>query len=145
MTPNLSVPLGYLGDRVQLAFVVRDMDAAINYWTKTLKVGPFVVMEKSRGNRTVHFRGVETLTDFSIAFAYMGDVQVELIQPLDDLPSIYKAFLDDGREGFHHLAYWPEDFRGACARLEANGFRELASIQTPDGGAAWSITRHQRI
>ena len=25
----------------QLAYVVRDMDAALKYWTETLKVGPF--------------------------------------------------------------------------------------------------------
>jgi catechol 2,3-dioxygenase-like lactoylglutathione lyase family enzyme len=133
MMTHANLPLGYLGERVQLAFVVRDMDAAIRYWTETLRVGPFVVIEKSRGDRTVYYRGVETLTDFSIAFAYMGDVQIELIQPINDHPSAYKDFLDSGREGLHHIAYWPEDFEAASARLEAEGFSELISIHTPDG------------
>lgn len=130
-SPNL--PIGYLGERVQLAFVVKDMDAAVKYWTETLKVGPFVVMETSRGDRKVYYRGVETLTDFSIAFAYMGDVQIELIKPINDHPSAYKDFLDSGREGLHHIAYWPQDFGAACDRLEADGFKELASIRTADG------------
>jgi catechol 2,3-dioxygenase-like lactoylglutathione lyase family enzyme len=133
MQSDAHLPIRFLGERVQLAFVVKNMDAAIKYWTETLRVGPFIVIEKSRGDRTVYYRGAETPVDFSIAFAYMGDVQIEFIQPTDDEPSIYKEFLDSGREGFHHVAYWPKDFEAACAHLEASGFSEISSVRTRDG------------
>jgi catechol 2,3-dioxygenase-like lactoylglutathione lyase family enzyme len=133
MIATADLPLGFLGERVQLAFVVRDLDAAIKYWTETLKVGPFVVMETSRGDRSIFYHGVETQTDFSIAFSYMGDVQIELIQPINDHPSAYKDFLDSGREGLHHIAYWPQDLDAACDLLEAQGFVENTSIRTPQG------------
>jgi len=129
--PNM--PLRFLGERVQLAFVVKDMNAAINYWTETLRIGPFVVIEKSRGDRDILYRGKPTPVDFSVAFAYMGDVQIEFIQPTDDEPSIYKEFLGSGREGFHHVAYWPKDFEGACAYVESNGFTEISSVRMKDG------------
>lgn len=133
MTNDANMPLRFLGERVQLAFVVKDMEATIKYWTETMRVGPFVVIETARGGRDVFYRGEATQADFSVAFAYMGDVQIEFIQPTDDEPSIYKEFLASGREGFHHLAYWPEDFEGACAHLEANGFTECSSVRMKDG------------
>ena len=133
MLTNDMIPVRFLGERVQLAFVVNDLEAAMRFWTGVLKVGPFVVIEQARGGRDIFYRGDETNGDFSLAFAYMGDVQIELVQPLDDEPSIYKEFLGSGREGLHHLAFWPEDFKAACAHLEANGFQECTSIRMRDG------------
>ncbi|TJV46155.1 MAG: hypothetical protein E5Y02_00890 [Mesorhizobium sp.] len=133
MAAQPNIPLRFLGDRVQLAFVIKNMDAAIKYWTETLRIGPFVVIEKSRGDRDVFYRGKPTPMEFSVAFAYMGDVQIEFIQPIDNEPSIYKEFFDSGREGFHHVAYWPKEFETACAYLEKNGFSEISSVCMKDG------------
>jgi catechol 2,3-dioxygenase-like lactoylglutathione lyase family enzyme len=133
MATEGTMPLRFLGERTQIAFIVRDIEAAAKYWTETLRVGPFVVIEESRGDREIIYRGQRTAVDFSIAFAYMGDVQIEFIQPTDDEPSIYKEFLDSGKEGFHHVAFWPNDFDGACDYLETNGFHEITSVRTKDG------------
>jgi len=66
------------------------------------------------------YRGQPTEPVVSIAFANSGDLQVELIVQEDDSPSIYREFLDAGGEGFHHLAWWAEDFDGvARAAAEA--------------------------
>jgi catechol 2,3-dioxygenase-like lactoylglutathione lyase family enzyme len=129
-------PAGFLGDRVQLAFVVRDLDAAMAYWTETLRVGPFVVIENARGGRDVIHRGAVTPLEFTLAFAYQGDVQIELIHQSNDAPSSYKEFLDSGREGLHHLAYWPENIDAACTHLEANGFTEVTRVLAADGSRA---------
>ena len=135
MLPTTANPMlaAYLGRQAQLAFVVRDLDATLKYWTATLKVGPFVVIEKSVGDRKVMHRGVETSMDTTLAFAYMGDVQVEIVRPINDSPSPFLEFLESGREGLHHLAFWPEDFEGACAHVEANGFRDVCSMYMRDG------------
>ena len=123
----------FLGERVQLGFVVSDLNATMRYWTDTLRVGPFVVIEKSKGDRKIIYRGKETQVDWSLAFAYMGDVQIEFIHQTNGEPSPYKDFLDSGREGLHHIAFWPKDFEGACAHLEANNWTELSSIHTNSG------------
>jgi len=31
----------------QIAFIVRDLDAALRYWTETLGVGPFFVLRRT--------------------------------------------------------------------------------------------------
>lgn len=122
-----------LGEKVQLAFVVSDMDAAVRYWTETLKVGPFIVIEQSVGDRKVVHRGEQTDMDMSLAFSYMGEVQIELVKQTNDKPSPYKEFLDSGRVGLHHIAFWPEDFEAACAEVERAGFNEVCSIFLSDG------------
>lgn len=128
-----NLPTAFLGQRAQLAFVVRDLDAALRYWTDVMKVGPFCVIESSRGDRRIVHRGVETEMDMSLAFAYMGDIQIEIVHQTNDAPSPYKEFLDAGGEGMHHIAFWPEDFHSACAHLEAAGFRTVTEFLMADG------------
>jgi catechol 2,3-dioxygenase-like lactoylglutathione lyase family enzyme len=135
MTPAVTdIPaLAFLGERIQVAFVLDDFERALRYWTETLKVGPFVVIESALDGRTVTFRGERTDMNMSLAFAYMGDVQVEFVRPTNDAPSPFREFVDSGRRGLHHIAYWPADFDGACAHLERNGFEEICSIARSDG------------
>jgi catechol 2,3-dioxygenase-like lactoylglutathione lyase family enzyme len=132
--PNpLSRVQGFLGKRVQLAFVVTDLDATLKYWTEVLGVGPFVVIESSKGDRKVIHRGQETQMDMELAFAYMGDIQIEIVHQTNDEPSTYKEFTDQGLTGMHHIAFWPQEFDEACAHLEANGFAEVTSFYMADG------------
>jgi catechol 2,3-dioxygenase-like lactoylglutathione lyase family enzyme len=130
-TPAL--PAGFLGKRVQLAFVVSDLDKALRYWTEVLGIGPFVVIESSKGDRRVVHRGRETHADMTLCFAYVGDIQIEIVHQTNDGPSTYKEFTDRGQEGFHHVAFWPENFEAACVHLEASGFVETTSFYMPDG------------
>lgn len=125
--------LGFLGPRIQLGFVVKDLDAALHYWTTSLKVGPFVVIENAVAGRCAIFRGSLTEMEITLAFAYVGDVQIELIFQRNDAPSQYHEFLDQGREGLHHVGYWPAEFEAACLQLEASGFTEASSILSSDG------------
>ena len=67
----------------------------------------------------------------SIAFSNTGSLQIELIQQLNDAPSAYREFLAAGFEGFHHLAWWAEDFDGAMARTQAAGW----SVVQEGGGS----------
>jgi catechol 2,3-dioxygenase-like lactoylglutathione lyase family enzyme len=92
----------------QNGYVVRDLDKAIGAWLE-VGVGPWLVLPHLRQIGS-HYRGTPTEPVVSIAFANSGDLQVELIEQEDDAPSVYREFLDAGREGFHHLAWWVEDF-----------------------------------
>src|SRR3954471_7094588 len=133
LCPDTPVTRPKLGKRAQLGYVVEDMEDALKYWIESLGVGPFVVFDTSVGDRQFIHRGRPTAVEYSIAFSYIGDLQVELIHQVNDAPSLYKEFLDTGRAGLHHLAFWPEDFEGTCAELEQAGFSEISSINLRDG------------
>ncbi len=94
------------GSMRQSAFVVRDLDRALRYWTETLGVGPFFLL---RDLEVDHFRyrgEPSPPPRISIALGNSGAMQVEIIQQHDDRPSAYRDFLAAGREGFQHVSSW---------------------------------------
>lgn len=125
----------FLGRRMQLAFLVNDMDEALDVWTNKLKVGPFVVFEHAMGDRHFIYRGERSPVDVSLALSYIGDTQIELVCPRNDAPSIYSDARKKGSiDGVaHHMAFWPDDMDAARLDLEASGFEEVASIRSPQG------------
>jgi catechol 2,3-dioxygenase-like lactoylglutathione lyase family enzyme len=104
----------------QIGYVVRDLDEAMQSWC-TLGVGPwYTLRDLPQPNCT--YRGQRVSPTISLALTNSGPLQVELIQVLDDGPSIYREFVETGREGFHQLAWWAEDFAGLMRRADAAGW-----------------------
>lgn len=104
----------YLGEIRQNGFVVRDIQAAMKHWADELGIGPFLHREDA-SFADFRYRGSPSKARASLAFAHAGPLQIELIQPLDDEPSMYRDFLAAGREGLQHLGYLVDDYEGAVA------------------------------
>lgn len=122
-----------LGPATQLGFVVRDLDAAVRHWIEVLGVGPFLFLDKGTGRPpgVSHYRGLPVRVELRLAFGFLGDVQIELIEQVNDAPSPYRAFLESGGEGLQHLGYWVHDYDEARRRLEAAGYRPDFVIPLP--------------
>lgn len=119
--------LAALGAISQLAFVPQDFDAALQYWTRTMGVGPFFTLDHV-SYREARYRGQPSAIDFSMAIGYWNDVQIELIRQNNDAPSIYKAWRPAGREGLHHVCIVVEDMaqaRATCAAADASVEQEI--------------------
>lgn len=132
MVPGSSLhPL--LGPSTQLGFVVRDLDAAVHHWLEVMGVGPWLFLDKGTGRppNPAIFRGESVRVETRLAFGYLGDVQIELIEQVNDAPSPYREFLDAGREGLQHLGYWVHDHEEACRRVEAAGYVSEFVIPVP--------------
>jgi catechol 2,3-dioxygenase-like lactoylglutathione lyase family enzyme len=104
----------------QNAYIVPDLDEAIARWL-SIGIGPWVVLP-SFAQVDSEYRGVATSPVVSIAFANSGPLQIELIRQEDESPSIYKEFTDGGGIGFHHIAFWSEDFDATIAAATAAGW-----------------------
>ncbi len=103
----------------QIGYVVSDLDRALAGWVE-LGIGPWFVM---RGlPQRVIYRGEQCEITLSLALANSGDMQIEVIQQEDDTPSIFTEFFSSGREGFHQLAYWTEDFEATMRAVEEAGW-----------------------
>lgn len=126
--------LSQLGPLMQMAYVPRDFDAALKYWTETMGVGPFFLIENVR-LENLRYKGVPTTAPFDMALAYWGDVQVELIRPLDGTPSISSHWLAEGLEGLHHTCVLVDDMVAARALCEAVGAVVLQEGDVPGGGS----------
>ena len=109
-----------LGPVGQLAYLPADFDAAVKYWTETMGVGPFYLMPNIRLG-DCKYRGEPTDAEFSIAIAYWGDVQIELVRAENDAPSINTGeYAVNDR--LHHICIFVdsiEEARAAAGKLLA--------------------------
>lgn len=109
------------GGIIQTAFVVRDIHDAVHHWTTRLGAGPFFLIPHWRGNNPV-YRGEPSKAAVTIAMGFAGRMQIELIQPDDDHPSVYKELVDRSGPGFHHFGVASDDIDGDIARRSAEGY-----------------------
>jgi hypothetical protein len=106
----------------QNGYVVRDIHAAMDHWVKVLGVGPWFFIEEVKTDWFRH-RGQVSDVKMSIALANSGDLQIELIQQLNDAPSMYREFLGAGHEGLQHMSYWSRDYQALYDRALGLGYR----------------------
>jgi len=91
-------------DYMQMAWVVPDLEAAIDTWVRKAGVGPFFVFDAAEFGNPV-YRGKPAITpNTAAAMAYSGNMQIELISPLDDKPSYWTDRTPRGRTALHHVA-----------------------------------------
>lgn len=144
--PNNS-PLSYVGRSLeQVAFVVKDLEAAQRFFRRSMGIPRFYVIEHF-GSKAVEktFHGKPAEHDFNIALAYSGGTQIELIQHLAG-ETCYSEFLQRKGEGLQHLGFFLDDreqYVEALAEFGRNGFSVLQSGRF--GGASYTYfdTEHE--
>ena len=108
------------GPTIQNGYVVHDWRRAAEHWSSVMGVGPFFVMEHI-AFATCTYRGAPTAIDMSVAIAYSGDLQIELVQQHNDAPSIYRDHLQRYGEGLQHVGALVDDLD---AVLDAQDWRD---------------------
>lgn len=108
-----------LGEIMQVAYVVDDLEAAAARWASFLNIGPWVLMEHFPAEEKKYY-GAPTDIDLSIALAYGGGMCFELIYQHNKTPSVYSDLVDrDGFGAFHHWAIGTETFDEDVARYQS--------------------------
>ena len=128
--------LGYgqpLGGVAQTAFIVPDLTGAIHHWVRDMGAGPFFVLPHLYAPGQV-YRGAQSLADVTLAMGFAGHMLIELIQPLDDHPSVYRETRELRGFGFHHLGIACIDVEAASADYQARGYHEAYRAAVPTGG-----------
>jgi methylmalonyl-CoA/ethylmalonyl-CoA epimerase len=124
--------LAKLGPVMQLAWLPSDFDAALRHWTQTMGVGPFFLMENIK-LEDLRYLGEPTDAVFSLALAYWGDVQIELIRPENDAPSIYTGEYAV-RDQLHHVCLLVDDIADAYAACAEHGAKILVEGKVGESG-----------
>jgi len=112
-------------DTMQIALVVRDLEAAMRTYVHEYGIGPWQIYEFNPDTVTGMVKdGEPAAYAFRLALAMVGTTQWELIQPLDD-KSMYAEFLTEKGEGLHHIALGAHDYGEALDTMLAKGRRVL--------------------
>ncbi len=105
----------------QIAIVVRDIEAAAKRYADVFGVEVPTPIETGTADKTnIRFRGQPTTARAKLAFFKMGQVSLELIEPMGG-PSTWKEFLDSHGEGVHHIAFRVEGMDDVLTYLNGKG------------------------
>jgi hypothetical protein len=105
----------------QIAFLVRDLDAAMDGYHETLGVA-FAVFEVNETTST--FSGSSKRFRIRIAVAFAGSLTIELIQPVSG-NTLYSRHLESRGSGIHHVGIYVEDLAAAAKSLAGPGRRSI--------------------
>ena len=115
------------GDIIQIAHVVKDLDGAMKHFWEVFGIGPWDVYTFAPpALRESMVYGKPSDHTYKLAVAWVGDVQVELMQPLTGR-SLYDEFLEKKGEGLHHVKLYYKDCEQALKDFEAKGIKIIQS------------------
>jgi methylmalonyl-CoA/ethylmalonyl-CoA epimerase len=106
-----------LGEPYHIGVAVRDLDVAVARFRELIGIGPWGRID---AEVPAVFRGAPTISGVRSAFARMGAMYIELVEPtVGEFPA--KTFLSERGEGIYHIGYWVEDTVAALARAARAG------------------------
>jgi Glyoxalase/Bleomycin resistance protein/Dioxygenase superfamily len=118
---------------IQMAYVVEDIQYAIQKWVTELNVGPWFLLDNFAGI-DARYREQPTEASVSLAMSFAGHMMVELIQEHRPVPSVYRETIEKRGYGFHHWGIASKDFDRDLARYRASGYDLAFHARVPTGG-----------
>jgi methylmalonyl-CoA/ethylmalonyl-CoA epimerase len=113
----------------QVGLIVRDIERSIAAYSRVFGLPkPEVIVTDGQEIAHTRYRGEPTDARAKLAFFEMGQVTLELIEPIGG-PSTWQEFLDERGEGVHHIAFFVKGTDQVVAFLEENG---IALVQQGD-------------
>ena len=105
----------------QVAITVADIETKAKAWADLLGLPvPEIIITDTVEVAQTEYNGKPTPARAKLAFFQLGQVDLELIEPIDD-PSTWKDQLDRHGESLHHIAFEVNGMQEKVAYLEAKG------------------------
>lgn len=106
---------------VQVGIVVHDIESKARAWSDILGLPmPEIIITDTPEKAQTEYRGQATTARAKLAFFRMGQVDIELIEPVGD-PCTWKDHLDQHGESLHHLAFRIRGMSETVAKLDEQG------------------------
>ena len=116
---------------LQIGVVVKDLQEAMELYWNIFGIGPWHIYNfKPPFVTETILRGKQVPYTMRLALTQVGNIQWELIQPLEG-PSVYKEFLEQKGGGLHHVACDMGDYDQAISALKKLGIGVAMSGTTP--------------
>jgi len=104
----------------QIAIVVKDIDKVSEAWSKVFGLPKPTPIIASGEDANAVYRGKPTNAQAKLAFFNLGQVALELIEPLGG-DSVWQEVLDQKGEGVHHIAFNIKGTDEVTATLAGHG------------------------
>ena len=122
-----------LGEPHHCAYVVEDIEAAVNRLVDQLGAGPFFLIENVPLENVLS-RGEPAEFVHNSAFGYCGDGAIELMETVSLAPERVEKGFSGPRPGIHHVAYAvpPTEVADLRRSLDERGLSQYLSAQLGD-------------
>jgi methylmalonyl-CoA/ethylmalonyl-CoA epimerase len=124
---------------VQIGIVVKDLDRTVKYLTEVFGLGPFRFITyppADRDDMQLTYRGQASQFSHRLAFAQLGSIELELVQPLEGESGLTE-FLRDHGEGLQHIRFNTPQLQPALDYLAGQGIQPLMSGAGIRPGTHW--------
>ncbi len=123
------------GPIVQIGYLVENVQEGIAFWSKQLGIGPWMEFRNVTMEGT--YRGQPTSIRMHVALGYQGELQIELIEPVNDAPSPYRGA--DGKVllGIHHIAWLSDRLEDSVQPMLESGCTIALMAENPTTRVAY--------
>jgi len=95
---------------IQIAIVVEDLKKSLKIFNDEYGIGPWEIYKIDKDTtKEMKRNGENKEFEYIVAMCEMGDVELELVQPVDE-NSVYYEFLKNHGPGLHHIGFKINDF-----------------------------------
>jgi methylmalonyl-CoA/ethylmalonyl-CoA epimerase len=122
-----------LRDLDQITIVVKNMEAAIDYYGGVFGLGPFYVIEYPA---KMNYHGRSSTCRLKMGFALVGTMEIELIQVLEGESPLLEHLEEHG-EGLFHLRFRVDDLDRTLSELAKEDIKPIWYDQRPGGTMAY--------
>jgi methylmalonyl-CoA/ethylmalonyl-CoA epimerase len=114
-----------------IGFIVKDVHKTMEDLS-FLGLGPFE--QAPMANLAAReLRGKQVIADSDVWFTDIGEVKLELVQPLEG-KSLQKETLERRGEGIEHLGFFVDNLEEEVDKLVKKGWKVVAGARGPSGG-----------
>ncbi len=114
---------------VQVGIVVKDITTKARAWAEVFGLPvPEIIITDTVDKAHTRYHGATTDARAKLAFFDLGQVALELIEPIG-APSTWRDQLEQHGESIHHIAFFIKGMPAAIAYLEGQG---MTLLQTGD-------------
>jgi hypothetical protein len=123
----------YMGNLFQIGFVTRDLDKSIEYLKE--KYGVSKLSTRTSTLPLAKYRGKVVESTIAASHAYLGNIFIEVIQPIAG-ENPYDDYLTDPEKvlNFHHFCVKVDDWEIAAADVKKAGYEFCFEGQNPKAG-----------
>lgn len=128
-----------LGNNIitQVGIIVSDIETKARAWSEILGLPmPDIIITDTLDKTQAEYSGKPTTARAKLAFFHMGQLDVELIEPIDG-PSTWKDQLDQHGNSLHHIAFQIKGMQEKIAYLDSKGILLLQRGEYTGGRYAY--------
>jgi catechol 2,3-dioxygenase-like lactoylglutathione lyase family enzyme len=127
----------------QVGIIVQDIEASARSWADILGLPlPEIQITDSLDVAQTEYQGAPTTARAKLAFFHLGQVDIELIEPIGE-PSTWKDQLDRHGDSLHHIAFQIKGMQEKLAYLDSKGVSLVQRGEYTGGRYAYVDSRTQ--